>query len=140
MGHGSRLVRIPGHGVRFSCRSGVGDIQVDVPWETPISEIGGRHLNGMALGVRTEAATATAVGKSGLVLVAVRPSPSQQHVQQAFARLGFPFKSAALQAGRLNHGLATAQVHGAERDPLERCRNIDVFLTPGSCGYGPGPH
>ncbi|MEV0385579.1 sporulation protein [Nonomuraea sp. NPDC050643] len=78
--------------------------QVAVPWETPISEIGGRHLTGMALGVRTEVATATAVDKGDLHQVAVRPVPSQLLVLRAFARLGFPFKCAVLHAGRLNGG------------------------------------
>ncbi|MFC6365052.1 sporulation protein [Nonomuraea thailandensis] len=74
--------------------------QAAIPWRTPISEIGGRHLPGMALGVRTEVAIATIVGRSDLELVAVKPAPSQSRVLQAFARLGFPFKSAVLQPSR----------------------------------------
>ncbi|MFB4271509.1 sporulation protein [Nonomuraea sp. GTA35] len=74
--------------------------QAAIPWGTPISEIGGRHLAGMALGVRTEVAMATIVGRSDLDLVAVKPAPSQSRVLQAFARLGFPFKSAVLQPSR----------------------------------------
>jgi sporulation-control protein len=73
-----------------------------VPWETPISEIGGRHLAGMALGVRTEVASAVAVDRSGLDMVAVRPAASQLRVLQAFAQLGFFFKAASLRAGRLD--------------------------------------
>jgi sporulation-control protein len=74
--------------------------QAAIPWLTPISEIGGRHLPGMALGVRTEVAIAAIVGRSDLDLVAVKPAPSQSRVLQAFARLGFPFKSAVLQPSR----------------------------------------
>ncbi|MFB4279508.1 sporulation protein [Nonomuraea sp. MTCD27] len=83
-----------------------------VPWGTPISEIGGRHLPGMALGVRTEVAIATNVGRSDLDRVAVWPAPSESRVLQAFARLGCPFKSAVLQASReadAHHGLPFLQ-------------------------------
>ncbi|WP_336206381.1 sporulation protein [Nonomuraea sp. LPB2021202275-12-8] len=76
--------------------------QIMVPWETPISEIGGRHLTGPALGVRAEVASAVAVDKGDLDMVVVKPVPSQLRVLQAFPRLGFHFKCAALQAGRLN--------------------------------------
>lgn len=86
--------------------------QAAVPWGTPISEIGGRHLPGMALGVRTEVTIAATVGRSDLDMVAVRPAPSESRVLQAFARLGFPFKSAVLQASRgedTHHGLPFLQ-------------------------------
>ncbi|MFC4115170.1 sporulation protein [Nonomuraea zeae] len=76
--------------------------QVAVPWETPISEIGGRHLAGLALGVRTEVVSAAMVVEQGdLDMVAVRPLPSQQRVLHAFAQLGFHFVSAVLRAGGL---------------------------------------
>lgn len=75
--------------------------EVPVPWEAPISEIGGQHLNGMALGVRTELAIAKAVDKGDLDMVAVEPLPSQLRILQAFLQLGFQFKSADLEAGHL---------------------------------------
>jgi sporulation-control protein len=75
--------------------------QMPVPWEAPISEIGGQHLNGMALGVRTELAIAKAVDKGDLDEVAVEPLPSQLRILQALLELGFHFKSADLEAGRL---------------------------------------
>ncbi|MEV0831361.1 sporulation protein [Nonomuraea rubra] len=50
--------------------------QAAIPWRTPISEIGGRQLPGMALGVRTEVTIAAIVGRSDLDLVAVKPAPS----------------------------------------------------------------
>ncbi|MFG1704267.1 sporulation protein [Nonomuraea sp. M3C6] len=77
------------------------EFQIAVPWETPISEIGGRRMTGLALGVRTEVASARAVDKGALDMVGVRPVPSQLRVLQAFPELGFHFKSAVLQAGRL---------------------------------------
>ncbi|MEO3803562.1 sporulation protein [Nonomuraea sp. B1E8] len=72
-----------------------------VPWETPISEIGGRPLTGMAVGVRTELAIAKAVDKGDLDMVAVEPLPSQLRILEAFLQLGFGFKSADLEAGQL---------------------------------------
>ena len=91
----------------FTLREGesrVVDFEIPVPWETPISQIGGRQLNGMALGVRTELAIAQAVDKGDLDMVAVEPLPSQQRVLQALLRLGFDFKSADLEAGHV-HGV-----------------------------------
>jgi sporulation-control protein len=77
------------------------DFQIPVPWETPISQIAGRHLSGMQLGVRTELAIAKAVDKGDLDMVAVEPLPSQLRILQAFLDLGFRFKSADLEAGHL---------------------------------------
>ncbi|NJP26644.1 sporulation protein [Microbispora sp. SCL1-1] len=75
--------------------------QIPVPWEAPISEIDGQHLTGMALGVRTEVAIAKAVDKGDLDPISVEPLPSQMRVLEAFLQLGFAFKSADLEAGRL---------------------------------------
>ncbi|MEU6407786.1 sporulation protein [Microbispora sp. NPDC046933] len=75
--------------------------QIPVPWETPISEIDGQHLSGMALGVRTEVAIAKAVDKGDLDPIAVEPLPSQLRVLEAFLQLGFAFRSADLEAGHL---------------------------------------
>ncbi|MEU7909726.1 sporulation protein [Microbispora bryophytorum] len=75
--------------------------QIPVPWETPISEIDGQRLTGMALGVRTEVAIAKAVDKGDLDPIAVEPLPSQFRVLEALLQLGFAFKSADLEAGHL---------------------------------------
>ncbi|MFG1945995.1 sporulation protein [Nonomuraea sp. NPDC048826] len=75
--------------------------EVEVPWEAPISEVGGQPLTGMALGVRTELAIAKAVDKGDLDPVAIEPLPSQQRVMEAFLQLGFAFKSADLEMGRI---------------------------------------
>ncbi|MEV0971147.1 sporulation protein [Microtetraspora glauca] len=88
----------------FTLRAGeerVVDFRIPMPWETPISEIAGRHLAGMVLGVRTELAIAKSVDKGDLDPVAVEPLPSQLRVLQAFQQLGFHFKSADLEAGRI---------------------------------------
>jgi sporulation-control protein len=98
--------------------------QIPVPWETPLSEIGGRHLNGMALGVRTELAIAKAVDKGDLDMIAVEPLPSQLRVLQAFMQLGFHFKSADLEAGH---------IYGAHQD-LPFYQEIE-FHPPGQYGH-----
>ncbi|MFG2073103.1 sporulation protein [Nonomuraea maritima] len=72
-----------------------------VPWETPISEIGGGPLRGMAVGVRTELAIAKAIDKGDLDMVAVEPLPSQLRILEGLLGLGFGVKSADLEAGRL---------------------------------------
>ncbi|MGR6916815.1 sporulation protein [[Actinomadura] parvosata] len=79
--------------------------RVPVPWEAPISEIAGQPLRGMAVGVRTELAIAKAVDKGDLDMVAVEPLPSQLRILESFLQLGFAFKSADLEAGRL-YGVA----------------------------------
>ncbi|TDC67473.1 sporulation protein [Actinomadura sp. GC306] len=75
--------------------------ELDVPWETPLTEVYGQHLHGMVMGVRTELAVAKAVDKGDLDQVAVGPAPSQQRVLDAFAELGFAFKSADVEYGRI---------------------------------------
>ncbi|MEV1179488.1 sporulation protein [Nonomuraea sp. NPDC049784] len=75
--------------------------ELPVPWEAPISEIGGQPLTGMAVGVRTELAIAKAVDKGDLDMVAIEPLPSQLRILEAFLGLGFGFRSADLEAGHL---------------------------------------
>ncbi|MFI6707214.1 sporulation protein [Nonomuraea sp. NPDC050478] len=74
-----------------------------VPWETPISAIGGHPLHGMRLGVHTELALAGALDKGDLDPLFVNPLPAQDHVLAALDRLGFRFKKADLERGTL-HG------------------------------------
>ncbi|GGZ99713.1 sporulation protein [Streptomyces echinoruber] len=74
--------------------------QVAVPWETPVTELHGRQL-GVVLGVRTELAVAGARDKGDLDPLAVRPLPVQEAVLDAFGRLGFGFRSADLELGRI---------------------------------------
>ena len=73
--------------------------QLPVPWETPITDVYGQRLRGMAMGLRTELAVARAVDKSDLDAVAVHPLPVHEKILEAFAQLGFQFKSADLERG-----------------------------------------
>ncbi|MFF4172213.1 sporulation protein [Streptomyces sp. NPDC001744] len=71
-----------------------------LPWETPVTELYGQGL-GITLGVRTELGVAGARDKGDLDPLAVRPLPAQEAVLEAFGQLGFGFKSADLELGRV---------------------------------------
>ncbi|MEU6365226.1 sporulation protein [Streptomyces sp. NPDC046931] len=73
---------------------------VALPWETPLTELYGQHL-GIVLGVRTELAVAGARDKGDLDQLAVRPLPVQEAVLEALGQLGFGFRSADLEYGRI---------------------------------------
>ncbi|GIF62705.1 sporulation protein [Asanoa ishikariensis] len=78
--------------------------QVDMPWETPVTDVYGQRLHGMTMGLRTEVAIDRAIDKGDLDHVAVHPLPVQERILEAFSRLGFRFKGADLEYGRL-HGV-----------------------------------
>ncbi|AZQ70986.1 MULTISPECIES: sporulation protein [Streptomyces] len=75
---------------------------LEIPWETPVTMFLGRHLTGMNVGVTTHLAIARAVDSSDLDPVNVHPLPAQQAILDAFGRLGFSFKSADLERGRIS--------------------------------------
>ncbi|MFF4953827.1 sporulation protein [Streptomyces chattanoogensis] len=74
---------------------------LEIPWETPITTFLGTHLKGMSVGVRTELAIARALDSGDLDPVNVHPLPAQQAILDAFGRLGFRFKSADLEQGKI---------------------------------------
>jgi sporulation-control protein len=73
---------------------------VTLPWETPITELYGQQL-GVLLGVRTELAVAGAKDKGDLDPLSVSPLPVQEAVLEALGQLGFGFRSADLEYGRI---------------------------------------
>ncbi|MEW2357573.1 sporulation protein [Spirillospora sp. NPDC029432] len=75
--------------------------QLPLPWELPLTEVYGQHLHGMALGLRTDLDVAGRRDGGDLDPVSVVPLPSQQRVLDAFAALGFAFKGADLERGRI---------------------------------------
>ncbi|MBB2911563.1 sporulation-control protein [Streptosporangium becharense] len=77
--------------------------QLPTPWEMPVTEIQGRRLNGMALGVRTELAIASAVDKGDLDPLDIVPLDSQEAVLRAFSEMGFRFRSADLEEGYIRN-------------------------------------
>ncbi|MFD1147208.1 sporulation protein [Saccharothrix hoggarensis] len=78
--------------------------QLPLPWETPITAVGGQPLPGMTVGVRTELVISGAPDKGDLDPVLVGPLPSQDRVLDAFGQLGFQFRGADVEAGRI-HGV-----------------------------------
>ncbi len=104
--HGDSLIefhRLPVAGA-FQLRKGEQrdlPFSFPMPWETPITDVYGQRLHGMTLGLRTELAVAKAVDKGDLDHVAVHPLPAQERILDAFARLGFRFKSADLERGAI---------------------------------------
>lgn len=78
--------------------------RLTIPWETPITAVGGGELPGMVVGVRTELVIAGAPDKGDLDPLLVGPLPSQDRVLDAFGELGFQFRSADVEAGYL-HGV-----------------------------------
>ncbi|MEV4760218.1 sporulation protein [Micromonospora sp. NPDC049559] len=75
--------------------------RVEVPWETPITELYGQHLHGMTMGLRTELEVARSVDKGDLDAVAVHPLPAQEQVLDALLRLGFRFSRADVERGHI---------------------------------------
>ncbi|KOV83297.1 sporulation protein [Nocardia sp. NRRL S-836] len=75
--------------------------QLQVPWATPVTAVGGAHLPGVDVGVRTELVIAGAPDQGDLDPVLVSPLPSQDRVLDAFGQLGFTFDRADLEAGRV---------------------------------------
>ncbi|MFD6287716.1 sporulation protein [Streptomyces sp. NPDC060205] len=90
-GGGFRLAAGELHSVPFS---------VMLPWETPVTELHGQAL-GVVLGVRTELAVAGAKDKGDLDPLAVGPLPVQEAILEALGQLGFGFRSADLEGGRI---------------------------------------
>lgn len=91
VGGGFRLAEGEERSVPFS---------VTLPWETPVTELYGQAL-GVVLGVRTELSVAGAKDKGDLDRLAVGPLPVQEAVLEALGQLGFGFRSADLEYGRI---------------------------------------
>ncbi|GHE71069.1 sporulation protein [Streptomyces capitiformicae] len=73
---------------------------VMLPWEAPITELYGQGL-GIVLGVRTELAVSGAKDKGDLDQLTIAPLPVQEAILEALGQLGFGFKSADLEYGRI---------------------------------------
>lgn len=76
--------------------------EVPLPWETPVTSVYAKPLTGMAVGVRAELDLATAVSDPfDADAVAVEPLPAQKRILDALSRLGFTFREAVLEPGRV---------------------------------------
>ncbi|MFI9542461.1 sporulation protein [Streptomyces sp. NPDC052016] len=91
VGGGFRLAEGEERSVPFS---------VTLPWETPITELYGQAL-GIVLGVRTELSVAGAKDKGDLDQLDIAPLPAQEAILEALGQLGFGFRSADLEYGRI---------------------------------------
>ncbi|GLU47772.1 sporulation protein [Nocardiopsis ansamitocini] len=76
--------------------------ELAVPWETPITGCYGHPLPGMNIGINTRLHIAGAVDPGDLDPVGVLPLPAHQAVLDALFRLGFRFKHADMERGRLS--------------------------------------
>jgi sporulation-control protein len=75
--------------------------EIPVTWEAPITTYRGRRLHAMHVGVNTRLAVAKAVDPGDLDPVSIEPLPSQKAVLDALDSLGFQFKKADLERGRI---------------------------------------
>jgi sporulation-control protein len=75
--------------------------RLDVPWETPITELYGEHLPGTTMGLRTEIEVARALDQCDLDPIAVHPIAEQERILDALLRLGFRFARAGVERGHL---------------------------------------
>ncbi|MDQ7806195.1 sporulation protein [Amycolatopsis sp. A133] len=77
--------------------------EVPLPWETPVTSIHAKPLPGVAVGVRAELDLAAAVSDPfDADAVAIEPLPAQKRVLDALSRLGFTFREAVLEPGRVD--------------------------------------
>jgi sporulation-control protein len=72
-----------------------------VPFETPLTTVYGQQLRGITMGLRTALSVARAVDRGDLGAVSIHPLPAQARILQALGELGFRFRSAGLERGRI---------------------------------------
>ncbi|TYP88907.1 sporulation protein [Blastococcus xanthinilyticus] len=75
-----------------------------VPWQCPFTAVGQWHLRGMRVGLRTRVDIPGGVDPGDLDAVHVRPLPVQATVLEALDRLGFAFRGADVEKGRIGGG------------------------------------
>jgi sporulation-control protein len=75
-----------------------------ISWEAPLTHFYGQPLYGTTVGLATEVAVAQAVDATDLDPVAVHPLPAQERILAAFVGLGFRFRGADCEKGRI-HGV-----------------------------------
>ena len=75
-----------------------------VPWQCPVTAIDGWQLRGMHVGLRTRVDIAGSVDPGDLDPVTVLPLPVQRTVLHALDTLGFVFRGADVEKGRIRGG------------------------------------
>lgn len=74
---------------------------MQIPWEAPLTHMYGQPLRGTTVGVATELEVARAVDATDLDPIAVHPLPAQERLLTAFSNLGFRFRNADCEKGRI---------------------------------------
>ncbi|WP_405012461.1 sporulation protein [Kitasatospora sp. NBC_01539] len=110
-----------------------------VPFETPATAIGGQHLSGMVLGVRTEVDIAGQLDKGDVDPLAVEALPVQQRVLDGLLALGFRFSRADLEAGHIRGTRQTLPFYQeiefkAAPQYAHRCNEIEVTFIADAYG------
>jgi sporulation-control protein len=94
-----------------------------IPWEIPITAVGGTRLSGVTAGVRTELLIVDAPDKGDVHPVVISPLPSQDEVLEAVGRLGFSFRGTDAEVPQKLSFLPPAQFTG-------RIRQVELtFVT-----------
>lgn len=93
--------RIGGAGVLQPGRPAQLRLSLAVPWETPLTAVFGQQLPRPTVGLRTDVSVARALDKGDLDPVVVHALPAQEQVLDALLRLGFRFKGADVERGRM---------------------------------------
>ena len=78
--------------------------QLQIPWECPFNVIGGHQLSKCFIGVRTELEIQRSVDKTDVDPLAVYALPAHEKLLAAFTQLGFRFKGADMEKGRVTGG------------------------------------
>jgi sporulation-control protein len=76
--------------------------EIHLPWETPITSVLGKYLTGMAVGLQTNLdLSGSVVDPQDIDAVVIEPLPAQHRVLDALSRIGFTFRSAALDKSKI---------------------------------------
>ncbi|MFI6575852.1 sporulation protein [Nocardiopsis sp. NPDC050513] len=94
-------VRVGGQAVISPGQSFQVPFELHVPFEAPLTSVRGRRLFPMNVGVNTRLSLAGAVDPGDLDPVAIEPLPAQLAFLDALATIGFQFKHADLEQGRI---------------------------------------
>ncbi|MBA9006835.1 sporulation protein [Thermomonospora cellulosilytica] len=79
-------------------------LDVDVPWEMPITHVHGRPLRGARAAVRTCLDVDRAVDRGDFDEIAVHALPAQDMIVEAFGALGFRLEEAEVKKGQVIGG------------------------------------
>jgi sporulation-control protein len=75
--------------------------QFPIPWQAPLTHVYGQPLHGTTVGLATELEVARAVDATDLDPIAVHPLPAQDRILTALTNLGFRFRGADCERGRI---------------------------------------